>query len=86
LVREVKNQTKIENIKRNLEAAYDFTVAGAFKIIDDWNYKYIDANNLKRFMRNVGYVPLKKELTAIIRRFDTDGDAKINYPEFVSGI
>jgi len=47
---------RIENLKRNLEHSYDFSVAGAFKAIDDWNYKYIDEKNLKRFLRNVGYL------------------------------
>jgi hypothetical protein len=51
LVRELVLQIKVENLKRSLESAYDFTVIGAFKSLDDWNYGYIDKTNMKRFLR-----------------------------------
>lgn len=86
LMKEVKLQMKAENLKRCLEQSYDFSVQGAFKVIDDWNYKYIDDSNLKRFLRNVGYLASKQELVAIIRRIDLDGDAKINLDEFNEGV
>lgn len=82
LVREVKMHLKAENLKRTLESAYDYSVQGAFRCIDDWNYGYIDNTNLKRFLRNCGLIANKAQLTSIIRRFDTDGDAKINQKEF----
>jgi Ca2+-binding EF-hand superfamily protein len=50
--------------------------------VDDWNYGYIDRTNLKKFFRQQGYIARKHEIVAIIRRFDTDGDAKINLQEF----
>jgi Ca2+-binding EF-hand superfamily protein len=34
----------------------------------------------------MGYLASKQELLSIIRRFDLDGDAKININEFVEGI
>jgi Ca2+-binding EF-hand superfamily protein len=34
----------------------------------------------------MGYISKKIELTSIIRRFDTDGDAKINLSEFTEGL
>lgn len=73
-------------MKRNLENAYDFTFKKAFQAIDDWSYNYIDQSNLKRFLRNMGHVASKQELVAILRRFDMDGDAKINFKEFELGI
>lgn len=54
--------------------------------MDDWHYTYIDEKNLRRFLRNVGYLASKQELVAIIRRIDTDGDAKISLDEFNEGI
>jgi Ca2+-binding EF-hand superfamily protein len=54
--------------------------------VDDWNYNYIDEKNLRRFLRNMGCLASKQELVAMIRRFDTDGDAKINIEEFEEGI
>ncbi|MFS8159537.1 MAG: EF-hand domain-containing protein [Candidatus Roizmanbacteria bacterium] len=81
-MREANLQLKIENLKRTLESAYDFTVQACFKSVDDWNYGYIDKANLKRFLRQMGYVSSKMEVVSIIRRFDTDGDAKVNLNEF----
>ena len=86
LIKEVKFHLKVENLKRTLEASYDYSAQSAFKCVDDWNYGYIDSKNLKRFLRKVGYLASKDELVAIIRRFDLDGDAKVNYSEFAEGI
>ncbi len=77
---------KQENLKRTLESSYDFGVTSAFKSVDDWNYTYIDEKNLRRFLRNLGSLCSKQELVSIIRRIDTDGDAKINIEEFSEGI
>ena len=86
LVREVKLQLKAENLRRTLENSYDFSIKGAYKCVDDWNYGYIDDKNLRRFLRNMGHLASKQELIAIIRRFDTDGDAKVNLLEFEEGV
>jgi Ca2+-binding EF-hand superfamily protein len=72
-------------MKRTLENSYDFTFRKAYSAIDDWNYNYIDQANLKRFLRSTGYIATKHELVSILRRFDMDGDAKINYKEFEIG-
>ena len=73
-------------MKRALENAYDYTTQKAFNAIDDWQYKYIDASNLKRFLRSMGHVASKSQLMAILRRFDMDGDAKIDMKEFAAGM
>lgn len=86
LIKEVKFQMKAESLKRTLEQSYDFQIQVAFKAIDDWNYNYIDFKNLRRFLRNVGYLASKQELIAIIRRIDTDGDSKLKIDEFNEGI
>lgn len=77
---------KAENIKRSLESSYDFSIKAAFKAIDDWNYGYIDKQNLKRFLRSMGHLATKQEIVGILRRFDLDGDAKINLQEFGESI
>ena len=86
IFKEVKLHLKAENIKRSLETSYDFSVRSAFKAIDDWNYNYIDKQNLKRFLRSMGHLANKHEIVAILRRFDLDGDAKINLKEFGDSI
>jgi Ca2+-binding EF-hand superfamily protein len=85
-LREVKLQIKAENIKRLLENQYDFNIQSAYKVIDDWSYGYLDARNLRRFLRNMGVLVQKSELVALIRRIDLDGDAKISYEEFFEGV
>lgn len=54
--------------------------------MDDWNYGWVDKSNLKRFLRKLEHTATKSELIAILRRFDMDGDAKINFKEFELGI
>mmetsp|Transcript_7632 Transcript_7632/g.7007 ORF Transcript_7632/g.7007 Transcript_7632/m.7007 type:complete len:177 (+) Transcript_7632:437-967(+) len=85
-VREIGLQIKVENLKRSLDQRYDFSVGGAFKSVDDWNYGYLDKANLKRFLRQTGHIASKNEIISIIRRFDTDGDAKVNLEEFMDGM
>ncbi len=68
-----------------MESSYDFTFKKAFKAIDDWGYGWIDHANLKRFFKNLGYKPTKRDLIGILRRYDMDGDAKISFKEFQIG-
>jgi Ca2+-binding EF-hand superfamily protein len=58
----------------------------AFLAVDDWNYGWVDKSNLKRFLRKMEHVATKSELVAILRRYDMDGDAKINFNEFQLGL
>lgn len=84
--KEVRLHIKADLMKRALENAYDYSVQKAFRAIDDWTYNYIDSSNLKRFLRSMGHLSNKQELIAILRRFDMDGDAKINMSEFALGM
>jgi len=59
-----------------------FSIRRAFKAIDYQNHRVIDESSLRRFLKRVGHQPVKQELTAIMRRFDLDGDAKISFAEF----
>jgi len=68
---------------------HDFTMWKSFKLVDDWNYGFIDNNNLKRFLLAMGYshqkgdgVNMKKLTNGIIRRFDLNGDGKLNFNEY----
>lgn len=73
---------KQEEIKQEIAARYDFNIAKLFKEVDDWNYKYVDHKNLKRFLSKMGVPATESHLIAIIRRFDLDADAKLTFAEF----
>ena len=68
-----------------MSARYDFDVERLFREIDDWNYRYIDHKNLKRFISKMGVPATETHLIAIIRRFDLDADAKLTKSEFSQG-
>ena len=57
-----------------------------FKGVDDWNYRYIDQINLKRFLIKCSVLPNDNLILAIIRRMDLDADAKLNLKEFIDAI
>jgi Ca2+-binding EF-hand superfamily protein len=84
---------EIEALKNKLIHTHDFNWKMAFKAIDDWSYGFIDKNNLKRFLINMGYrhpqahkknwrKALDMFLHAVIRRFDLNGDGKVDIEEF----
>ena len=49
--------------------------------MDKYNDGYINSFNLGSFLRSQGHFATETELLAIVRRIDTDGDAKLNYSE-----
>lgn len=80
--RELDLHRRQEILKRDLEVRYDYSTYAAFGSIDKYNEGYINTFNLGVFLKNNGYYATEKELLAIIRRIDTDGDAKLSYSEF----
>ena len=61
---------------------YDYSSYAAFKSVDRYSEGYINTSNLGQFLKSNGYYASERELLAIIRRIDTDGDAKLSYAEF----
>ncbi len=84
--KELNLARKQEVIKQEIAARYDFNIEKLFREIDDWNYKYIDHKNLKRFLSKMGVATTETTLIAIIRRFDLDADAKLTLQEFQEGV
>jgi len=80
--RELDLHRKQETLKGDLEVRYDYSTYAAFRCIDKYSEGYINTFNLGAFLKNNGYYATEKELLAIIRRIDTDGDAKLSYAEF----
>ena len=65
---------------------YDYSNYAIFRAIDRHNDGFVDTYNLGSFLKNNGHFASEKELLAIIRRIDTDGDAKLSYSEFTEFI
>ena len=86
IFKELKLANEIEQIKQQLASRYDYSLDLLFKNVDDWNYKYIDQINLKRFLIKCGVIPHDSLLLAIIRRMDLDADAKLNMREFIDAV
>ena len=76
----------MEQLKKELEASYDFSTRRIFKAIDEIRLGYITESSLRIFLKKMGHQPLKAELLAIIRRFDLNGDSKISYSELKQAI
>ncbi|CDW85220.1 ef hand family protein [Stylonychia lemnae] len=86
LENEINFHLIIEQQKKDLENCPDFNARRAFKALDELKYNFINEANLKIFLRNMGHQVIKKELVAILRRLDLDGDSKISFQEFAEGI
>ena len=80
--KELDLQRKLDILKGELEVRYDYSSYAAFKSIDKYSEGFINTYNLGQFLKNNGYYANERELLAIIRRIDTDGDAKLSYAEF----
>ena len=80
--KEVGLQRRLEELKRQLLARYDYSPLSAFRSIDRYNVGRIDTVNLRTFLRANDVVPHELDLLAIIRRIDTDGDACLDFNEF----
>lgn len=80
---ELKYQRAIDEIKRELNARFDFTVRRCFETIDKaYPYNLLDRNEIRSFVKEY-YVNLTEEdLDSIIRRCDTDEDQQISETEF----
>eukprot|EP00347_Sterkiella_histriomuscorum_P020122 403339023 len=86
IFKELKLAREQERLKLALSTRYDYELRGLFKEVDDINYNYIDASNLRRFLIKCGQLPSDSCLISILRRFDLDADARLTLQEFSDGI
>ena len=86
LAKEIDFELRLEQLKQDLERFKRFSIRRAFKAVDYHDNKIIDEASIRRFLKRVGHQPVKEELTAIMRRFDLDGDAKLSFQEFAEAL
>lgn len=80
--KEVDLMRRLDILKRDLEVRYDYSALSAWRAVDKYNDGRIDTFNLGTFLRGCGHYATETELLAIVRRVDTDGDARLSYSEF----
>lgn len=80
--KEIDLQRRLDILKRDVEVRYDYSVLAAYRSIDKYNDGRIDTFNLGSFLRSCGHYAADRELLSIVRRIDTDGDARLSYAEF----
>ena len=69
-------------LRHDCEVRYDYSIGSAYRSIDRYNDGRIDTYNLGAFLRSHGHYATETELSSIIRRIDTDGDARLSYSEY----
>jgi Ca2+-binding EF-hand superfamily protein len=80
--KEIDLQRRLDILKGDLEVRYDFTSYAAYRSVDKYNDGFINTFNLGSFLRSCGHYATERELLTIVRRIDTDGDARLSYSEF----
>jgi len=73
---------RVEGLVRDLQCSPDFTPHAAYRAVDRYEEGKITKENLTDFFRQFGNYLSEAEVFSIIRRMDTDGDAKVSYEEF----
>jgi len=69
-------------LRRELECRFDYSGLSAYRSIDKYHDGCINTHNLGAFLRSCGHYAQERELIAIVRRIDTDGDARLTCSEF----
>lgn len=73
---------RMNRFVRELSCRPDYSAYAAFRTIDRYEEGAINVANLQDWFRQFGNYLSEQEVFAIIRRIDTDGDAKLSFEEF----
>ena len=80
--REIHYQNEFERQLVELRSRFDWSIEGAFRVLDLDSLGFITADNICRYLRVHGYSAEKAEINAIIRRLDIDCDFNLSFYEF----
>ena len=72
-----------ELIRKRLAKRQKFSVHTAFSMLDYDSNGYIVADNIRRFLGESQIFVSDNELRSLMKRYDTNGDGRISYSEFV---
>ncbi len=80
--KEITLLRRLDILKKDLQSRYDYSSYAAFRSLDKYNDGFVNTHSLASFLKSNGHFATDKEVLAIIRRIDTDGDAKLSFEEF----
>ncbi len=78
--------TRVERLKAELTARYDWSNLAAYDKIDSLREGQLNHKNVQSYLRLQGYYATERELVAIIRRMDIDADQRISFDEFCDAV
>jgi Ca2+-binding EF-hand superfamily protein len=77
-------EAEFEAMRQRLALHPSFTLLNAFKHLDNNNNGFITIGELRRCLSDAGYFVTPDELETCVRLFDSNGDGRISYAEFIS--
>lgn len=77
-------ETDFESMRQRLALHPSYTLLNAFKHLDTLNHGYISIQQMRRCLTDAGYYTTPEELELCVKLFDTNGDGRISYAEFIS--
>lgn len=79
---ECSYQSQLETLKKSLASRHDFSAVDCFRVVDVDHLSFINAYEIRDFLRRNGYSITMQDLDSIIRRIDIDADGKLSFDEF----
>jgi Ca2+-binding EF-hand superfamily protein len=86
LDKEVNLSRKIELLKEDLVARFDFSLRGAYEAIADAGEGRADFDGIYNFLQKNGISIIEKDIVALLRRIDADKDGRLTFGEFSDAI
>jgi Ca2+-binding EF-hand superfamily protein len=77
-------ETDFESMRQRLALHPSYTLLNAFKHLDSTGNGYISIQQLRRCLTDAGYYVTPEELELCVKLFDSNGDGRISYSEFIS--
>jgi Ca2+-binding EF-hand superfamily protein len=84
--KEVNLSRKVELLKEDLVSRYDFNLRAAYEAVAECNLGRCDFDAIYSFLSKNGIPVIEKDVLAILRRVDTDRDARCTYSEFCEAV
>jgi len=85
--KEVALARKAEILKEEIAARYDFGLRAAYEVVAEVNgLGRIDYDALYTFLQKNSISVIEKDVSALLRRIDTDRDGRVSYSEFTQSL